>query len=432
MALLLVTCLLVAGVGAAWLVRNVPGAARLVYGDPASPTSLPTLRPTFTPVIPIATLTPLPTATTNGTPTPVPTVTAPSSPVPTDAGPTPAPTDAASTPAATDADSTPAATDGGATPAPTAVPSATPTPKPPTETPTLSAPSPTPRPQWIVFETERGERGDYEIFVTTPDGSRQRNLTHSWADDLAPVWSPDGQRIAFVSLRETLAGKWGLGPGSIFLMGFDPLTGEGGGGLVRLTDDEGNDAWPTWAPDGQRVAFASDRSGNWDIWAVNVDGSGLVNLTNSPDDEQYPAWSPDGLRMAFTSKRSGSSDVWVMNVEDALQGTGTANAVNLTKSPQRDRYAMWSPDGAKIAFNTSRDGNQEIYVMNADGSDPTNVTNAPDSAEGLADWSPDGRRLALYSDRPGNKDVFVVDLGSGRWTNITNHPASDEFCTWSP
>jgi TolB protein len=136
--------------------------------------------------------------------------------------------------------------------------------------------------------------------------------------------------------------------------------------------------------------------------------------------------------MAFTSGRSGSSDVWLMNVDDALQGAGSANAVNLTQSPHRDRYAMWSPDGKKIAFNTNRDGNQEIYVMDADGSNPTNLTNAPDSVEGLATWSPNGRRLAFYSDRPGKKDIFVIELSGGDWTNITNHPADDEFCTWSP
>jgi Tol biopolymer transport system component len=215
-------------------------------------------------------------------------------------------------------------------------------------------------------------------------------------------------------------------------MDFDPSSGEGGGNVVRLTPNGGSDAWPTWSPDGQRLGFASDRSGNWDIWVINVDGSGLVNLTNSPDDEQYPAWSPDGRQMAFTSGRSGNSDVWLMSVDEGLQGAGSANAVNLTQSPRKDRYAMWSPDGTRIAFNTNRDGNQEIYVMNADGSDPTNVTNAPDSAEGLADWSPNGRRLALYSDRPGNKDIFVVNLGGGDWTNVTNHRTDDEFCTWSP
>jgi Tol biopolymer transport system component len=109
-----------------------------------------------------------------------------------------------------------------------------------------------------------------------------------------------------------------------------------------------------------------------------------------------------------------------------------SDPVNLTNTPGPDRYAMWSPDGLRIAFNTQRDGDQEVYTMGANGEDQTNLTQAPDSTEGLADWSPDGRRLVLYSDRPGNKDVFILDLATGDWTNVTNHPASDEFSTWSP
>lgn len=402
---LLAVCLLVAGLGTIWLVQSVPGVARLVLGDPVSPTPLPTLRPTFTPMISFPTLTPVPTPT--ATATPLPSATILPAPIPTDGAPTEAPA---------------------------VLPSLTPIPDTPTPelaTTTPAPPTATPRPQWIVFETERGERSDYEIFVVAPDGSRLANVSHSWADDVAPVWSPSGRRIAFVSFRDTLAGKWNLGPGSIYLVDFDPLAGVDTGGAFRLTDNEGSDGWPTWSPDGTRIAFESDRSGNWDIWIVNADGSGLVNLTRSPDEERYPAWSPDGHRLAFTSKRNGPSNVWVLNIQEALQGAGASKAGNLTKSPHRDRYAMWSPDGRRIAFNTNRDGDQEIYVMNADGSSPTNVSRAPDSIEGLADWSPDGKRLVLYSDRPGNKDLFVVDLATNRWTNITNHPVSDEFCTWS-
>ena len=69
-----------------------------------------------------------------------------------------------------------------------------------------------------------------------------------------------------------------------------------------MTKDGGNDGWPTWAPDGGRIAFESDRSGNWDIWVMNPDGTGLTNLTQSPEDELYPAWSPDGKKIAFTSQ----------------------------------------------------------------------------------------------------------------------------------
>jgi hypothetical protein len=126
-------------------------------------------------------------------------------------------------------------------------------------------PAPTsksPQSGWIAFETDRGELGDYEIYAMAPDGSRLINLTQSWADDLAPVWSPDGQRIAFVSLRDTLAGKWGMGPRSIYVMEFDPHTGAAGANVARLTGEDMDAGWPTWSPDGARVAFGSDRSGN--------------------------------------------------------------------------------------------------------------------------------------------------------------------------
>lgn len=316
--------------------------------------------------------------------------------------------------------------DPSATPrSPTAAPGS-PSP-PPTGSPGLT-PTATPEPfalEWIAFETKQAGRSDYEVFAVKPDGSRLTNLTHSWADDVAPVWSPDGRRIAFISLRDTPAGKWGLGPGSIYLLDFDPVAGERVGEVVRLTDPATNDGWPTWSPDGQRIAFESDRSGNWEIWVVNVDGTGLRSLTDHPAQDRFPAWSPEGATIAFTSDRAGNLDVWRMNAD------GT-QPVNLTQMPGRDRYAMWSPDGQEIAFNTARDGNQEIYTMNADGSNPRNLSQSPDSIEGLADWSPDGQRLVLYSDKLGEKKLFIVDRASGAWTQLTHGSSSDEFCTWAP
>jgi TolB protein len=285
--------------------------------------------------------------------------------------------------------------------------------------------------QWIAFETERGEFGDYEVYAVATDGSRLTNLTNSWADDVAPVWSPDGRHVAFVSYRHTLSGKWSLRGGSIYVLDFDPQGGVGGGNPRRLTFGASDD-WPTWSPDGQRIAFQSDRSGNWDIWCIKLDGSGLTRLTDDPGADRYPDWSPDGQKIAFTSKRGGNEDVWVQDVTEILRGAGGSAPVNLTRAESRDRYAMWSPDGERLTFNTERDGNLEIYMMNADGSNPRNVSRAPESTEGLADWSPDGNSLVLYSDCTGNKEVFIVDLLTGKWTNLTNHPASDEFATWSP
>ncbi|MGD8623761.1 MAG: hypothetical protein PVF47_14015 [Anaerolineae bacterium] len=412
-ALLAAVLLLVAG--GIWLVRNIPAAARLVYGDPAQPTEDAAPAGTFAPQVAIATLTPTAAASQ-----PPPTATA----TPT----------ASAVPSSTPTDGAP--TDAAASPSPVASPtqSQTPTPEPPTATATAAPPTatPTPRPQWIAFETKRGSTGDYEIFAMAPDGSRLTNVSSSWADDVAPVWSPDGRRIAFVSFRHTLTGKWGVGKGAIYVMDFDPATGKRQGEAWRVTDDGGTDGWPTWSPDGQRIAFHSDRGDNWDIWIVNVDGTGLTRLTTHPTADRYAAWSPDGKQIAFTSKRNGNEDVWVIDVEKALSGAGGQAAVSLTNTPTRDRYPMWSSDGKQMTFNSQRDGNYEVYIMNADGSNARNISQSPNSTEGLADWSPDDRRLVVYSDRSGNKEIFVLDLASKQWTNISNNPASDEFCTWSP
>jgi Tol biopolymer transport system component len=287
------------------------------------------------------------------------------------------------------------------------------------------------QPEWIAFETQRGRFGDYEIFVMAPDGSHLTNLTSSWADDVAPAWSPappgggtGGQHIAFVSLRDTLSGKSELEPGNIYVLDFDPLTGRAVGEARRLTDSPAADGWPAWSPDGDQIAFHSDRGGDFDIWVMSSDGSNPVNLTRHSGDDRYPAWSPDGTTIAFASDRDGNYDIWTMNADGS-------NLVKLTDSPARDRYPIWSPDGARLTFNTDRDGNQEIYIMNADGSEPVNVTNTP-YIEGLADWSPDGMRLVLYSERKKDKDVYILDLATGQWTDISNSPYSDEYCAWWP
>lgn len=298
--------------------------------------------------------------------------------------------------------------------------------EPPTPTAGPAPATVTGQPEWIAFETQRGRLGDYEIFVMAPDGARLTNLTNSWADDVAPAWSSNGRQIAFVSVRDSLSGKLDLESGEIYVLDFDPLTGRAVGQARRLTDSPAADGWPAWSPAGDRIAFHSDRGGDFDIWVMGADGSSPVNLTNHPGDDRYPAWSPDGDRIAFASDRDGSYDIWVMN-------TDGSNLVKLTDSPARDRYPIWSPDGTRLTFNTDRDGNQEIYIMPAPGggTNPVNVTNTP-YVEGLADWSPDGTRLVLYSEQKKDKDVYILDLATGQWTNITNSPTSDEYCAWWP
>ena len=170
---------------------------------------------------------------------------------------------------------------------------------------------------------------------------------------------------------------------------------------IRLTYNGAFDASPVWSPDGRRIAFDSDRDGNWEVYVMNADGSGVTRLTGNDAVDGSPSWSPDGRRIAFDSKRDGNREIYVMNADGS-------SVTRLTHNPADDGYPSWSPDGRRIAFDSKRDGNREIYVMNADGSGVTRLTY--NGANDLfPDWSPDGRRIAFHSNRDGRMDIYVMN-----------------------
>ena len=113
---------------------------------------------------------------------------------------------------------------------------------------------------------------------------------------------------------------------------------------------------------------------------MNTDDTNLINLTNHLAKDSSPDWSPDGNQIAFTSDRDGNTEVYVMNADGA-------NPINLTNHPARDVGPAWSPDGKQIAFSTNRDVDWEIYVMDADGANPINLTNHP-AWDSSPSWGP--------------------------------------------
>ncbi len=163
---------------------------------------------------------------------------------------------------------------------------------------------------------------------------------------------------------------------------------------TRLTFHDAFDSGPDWSPDGRRIAFASDRDGNREIYVMNADGFGVTRLTVNDAIDSSPAWSPDGRRIAFHSTRDGNWEVYVMNAD----GSGVTR---LTNNDARDWHPEWSPDGRSIVFDSNRDGNLDIYGVNADGSGLTRLTvhGADDFSPA---WSPDGRRIAFVSGSGGN------------------------------
>jgi dipeptidyl aminopeptidase/acylaminoacyl peptidase len=129
-------------------------------------------------------------------------------------------------------------------------------------------------------------------------------------------------------------------------------------------------------------------------------------------------------KIAFVSYRDGNDEVCVMNADGSGQ-------TNLTNNAAGDYDPSWSPDGRKIAFRTHRDANAEVYVMDADGSGQTNLTNNAANDYGPS-WSPDGRKIAFYTDRDGNREVYVMNADGSGQTNLTNSPRDDESPSWSP
>jgi Tol biopolymer transport system component len=114
-----------------------------------------------------------------------------------------------------------------------------------------------------------------------------------------------------------------------------------------------------------------------------------------------PAWSPDGSSIAFHSLRDGNYDIYVMDADGS-------NEIRLTTDGSADLNPVWSPDGLRIAFVSTRDADYELYVMNADGSDQQRLTESGGRDEHPT-WSPDGSRIAFSSDRDGRRELFVMD-----------------------
>ncbi len=129
-------------------------------------------------------------------------------------------------------------------------------------------------------------------------------------------------------------------------------------------------------------------------------------------------------KIAFDPDRDANREIYVMNAD------GT-NPVNLTNNPAEDNRSSWSPDGMKIAFCSFRDSNFEIYVMNADGTNPVNLTNNT-AFDCDPSWSPDGTKMAFRSDRDGNFEIYVMNADGTKQTRLTNNTARDEGPFWSP
>ncbi len=155
-----------------------------------------------------------------------------------------------------------------------------------------------------------------------------------------------------------------------------------------------------------RIAFQSDRTGRAKIFVL--DHQEVRQVTRGPGDDMNPKWSPDGTRIAFFSNRDGNEEIYVVDADGG-------NVRRLTSHPADDRNPAWSPDGRFLAFDSERAGDPTLWVMTRDGNDPRRVTDERRRIEAIPAWSPDGRWLALSARRRGSswRVAAVRPDGSG-------------------
>lgn len=289
--------------------------------------------------------------------------------------------------------------------------------------------------------------GDPEIYIMNADGRNAVSVATNSSSDYAPSWSPDGSKIVFTSYTPIV-----LAPLETCSSGFVPDEDEPAPPEIHVMNADGSDqirltrispdstsncpTWsygPTWSPDGNQIAFSSSRDGVGEIYVIEKDGSGETNITNTPYFlDEHPTWSPDGNQIAFTSYRFDLvpeippvfPQIYVMNTD------GTSQTRLTTNDEANDERPAWSPDGNQIAFDSDRDGNTGIYVIEKDGSNQTKITD--DSSAFYPAWSSDGSRISFTSNRGGRSQVYVMEADGSDQKAITSGESWSSAASWKP
>ena len=186
----------------------------------------------------------------------------------------------------------------------------------------------------------------------------------------------------------------------------------------QLTYLDSTSFYPSLSPDGQTIYFVSKRSGGFEIYSIRINGKDLQRLTRNIGSLYAPELSPDGERIVFTNHGNG---LWVMKPDGE-------NAHPITFRDDID--PTWSPDGSMIAFASSRNGNRQLYVMNATGSDLRQVTDL-NNMGGRSTWSPDGTKLAFYRGPAGDHNIYIINVDGTGLVRLTD--GGDNLGpSWSP
>jgi TolB protein len=242
-----------------------------------------------------------------------------------------------------------------------------------------------------------------------------KQITKDGSFKQRPVWSPDGRKVIY----SRHVGS------TIFLFLLDLETGK----EERLTNRTDPEYDAAFAPDGLSLLFSFDKlspnQGDIEVYRLLLADRSFTPVATHKalSHEEWPAFAPDGKRLAFTSTRDGQQELYTTSIEGGEWS-------RLTTDAGIDAHPAWSPDGKAIAFATNRWGDLEIALIQPDGSGLKRVTHST-GLDDYPSWSPDGRRLAWTSNRDGNFEIYVQAL-DGQPANVTRSISLENFPSWTP
>ncbi len=264
----------------------------------------------------------------------------------------------------------------------------------------------------IAFESDRD--GNWEIYLMDVDRQIVHNLTRNPHEDRSPSWSPDGSDVAYYASDEN-------GLGDIYVL-------EIANGQTRQLTNNGENNWmPSWSPDGQHIAYLVNYGG---MMMMDANGENAHRLGYG----FRPSWSPDSRRIIFYADRDSdmNAEVYDMDLE-------TAVIRNRSQHSSNDMYPAWSPDGRWIAFASARTTNADIYIMPA-CEDRDLVTCSRDAqpitqnrvADIAPAWSPDSQLIAFTSENEGFEEIFIMDADGSNLGVLTRGSSNNRLPAWRP
>jgi serine/threonine protein kinase/Tol biopolymer transport system component len=261
--------------------------------------------------------------------------------------------------------------------------------------------APTFSPDCSLVAFSRAIDGQRDIVTMTTDGRPAARLTDQPGDDDDPSWSPNGKQVLFTSHRN--------GNADVFVMDED------GSNQTPLTDSGGVDIDPSWSSDGSRITWVSDQGGTLQVFVMSADGSDKRPVTPAGiKGAGDPAFSPDGGTIAFSAPAGGGGGRQVFTVEmdtqETTQLTGPGAEGDGASIGGVNRQPVFSPDGGAIVFASTADGNENLYTMNADGSDARALTSGPDD-DSDAGFSLDGTRILFLRTPVASQTTTTTTTG---------------------